>query len=77
MASNPLQDVVPPKYRQVVYALLTLALLAFSLWQASQGDWTLFAGSLLTALGTGTAASNPSPEHPDPAVENPQPLDFP
>lgn len=56
--SNPLTDVMPPKYRQAFYALLFLVGLAFAAWQASDGDWTAFALGLVTALGGGTAASN-------------------
>lgn len=55
---NPLRNIVPAKYRKLVYALLTLAALIFGIYQATEGDWTLFIGSVLTALTSGTAASN-------------------
>lgn len=59
---NPLNDIVPAKYRRFVYAVLALAALVFGIWQASDGDWTVFVGSLLTSLVTATAASNTSSE---------------
>jgi hypothetical protein len=62
---NPLSildDIVPAAYRKVVYGVLTLALLVFSIYQASEGDWSQFVGSLLTALVTGTATANTHPE---------------
>lgn len=66
MISNPLHDIVPAKYRRKVYALLALAALIFAAYQASEGDWATFTGSLLTTLVSLTAASNtPSPEYAD------------
>ena len=58
---NPLVNVLTPRVRQVLYAVLFLASLVFGLWQASEGDWLLFAGSLVTSLLGLTAASNASP----------------
>lgn len=55
---NPLTEIVPAKARKKVYAVLTLALLVFTVYQASAGDWDQFVGGLLLALTTGTAASN-------------------
>lgn len=55
---NPLENIIPARYRKLVYALLSLAALVFGIYQASQGDWTLVIGGLLTALTSGTAASN-------------------
>jgi len=58
---NPLSiltDVLPPKVRSIVYAVLALAALAFSVWQATEGDWVEFVGGLLTALVGSTAAAN-------------------
>lgn len=60
--SNPLQDIIPARHRRRVYALLALAAIAFGAYQASEGDWTLFVASVLTALTSGTAASNTSGE---------------
>jgi hypothetical protein len=55
---NFLTDVLPPKARKYVYAVLALAAVVLGVWQASDGDWLLFAANLLGALGFGTAASN-------------------
>lgn len=58
MNGNPLYDVIPAKARKYVYAALALALIVFSVWQASAGDWDQFAGGLVIALIGATAASN-------------------
>ena len=55
---NLLTDVLPPQVRKYVYAVLGLAAIGLGVWQASDGDWLLFAANLLGALGFGTAASN-------------------
>lgn len=55
---NLLKDIVPARYRKAAYAVLTLALLVFTLFQAADGDWSQFTGSLLAALVTGTATAN-------------------
>lgn len=57
---NPLVDVLPPYVRKVAYAVLFVAALVFAAFQASDGDWTLFVGSLITALVGALAASNTS-----------------
>lgn len=56
--NNPLLDVLPAKVRKYVYAVLSLALLVFTVYQASAGDWDQFIGGLIVALIAGTAASN-------------------
>lgn len=56
--TNPLYDIVPAPYRKKVYAVLALAALVFGIYQATEGDWTLFVAGVLTSLTTGTAASN-------------------
>jgi hypothetical protein len=56
--TNPLNQIVPARYRVKVYAVLTLLLLGWTVYQASEGDWRQFVGGLLVALTTGTAASN-------------------
>lgn len=58
LASNPLTDILPPRVRLYVYAVLFLAFLGVSAWQASDGNWVNFVVALVTALGHGTAASN-------------------
>lgn len=60
---NLLTDVIPAKARKYVYAAVTLAALIWGAFEASQGDWRVFTGSLITALVTATAASNtPAPD---------------
>lgn len=56
-----LKDVIPAKYRKKVYALVALAAALFGIWQASEGDWTTFAASVLTFLTTSLAAGNTNP----------------
>ncbi len=56
--NTPLTDVLPEKTRQIAYAVLFVLALAFAAWQASEGNWVEFAGSLITALFGATAASN-------------------
>ena len=56
--SNPLTDVLPPKARKYLYAVLFVAGIGFACYQASGGDWLAFAAGLVTALGGATAASN-------------------
>jgi len=58
MSTNPLNDVLPAKVRLVLYAILFVVALVFGLWQASEGDWAVFAGSLITSLLGLLAASN-------------------
>jgi len=57
---NPLVNVLSPGVRKVLYALLFIAALVFSLFQAADGDWLVFAGSLITSLLGLVAASNAS-----------------
>lgn len=64
MRRNPLTDVLPASARQVLYAVLFVLALAFAAWQASGGDWLEFAGGLVTALMSATAAAN-TPGTPD------------
>lgn len=53
-----LTDIIPAKHRRRVYAIVTLAAVVFGAWQASDGNWATFAGSVLTALTTGMATAN-------------------
>lgn len=72
--TNPLNDIVPAKYRKQVYALIALAAIVFGAWQASEGNIELFIGSLIVALSHATAASNtsdPAPAEADEDVEEP------
>ncbi len=58
MSANPLTDVLPARVRLYFYAALFVAALVFTAWQAADGDWAMFVGGLITALGGATAASN-------------------
>lgn len=53
-----LTDVIPPKARKYVYAVIALAALVWGCYEASGGDWRLFVGGLIVALTHATAASN-------------------
>lgn len=53
-----LTDILPPTVRKYVYAILGLAALCLSAYQATQGDWLEFAAYVLGALGFGTARAN-------------------
>ena len=55
---NPLNDVIPAQARKYVYAVIALAALIFTAYQASSGNWTEFVGGLIVALSHATAASN-------------------
>lgn len=57
-----LKDIIPARYRKVVYALVTLAATIFGIWQASNGDWSTFVASVLTAATTGLATANTDPQ---------------
>lgn len=61
--SNPLTELIPAKARKYVYGIVFLAAIVFSLYQASEGDWEIFVGGLITALVNALALSNTvSPE---------------
>ncbi|VXC09413.1 hypothetical protein [Aeromicrobium sp. 9AM] len=55
---NPLTDILPSAVRRYVYALLFLASLVWTIYQASDGDWRQFVGGVIVALTSATAASN-------------------
>lgn len=55
---NPLTNAIPPQYRRYLYALLFVAGVVFSVYQASDGDWAAFVGGLIVSLGGATAHSN-------------------
>lgn len=56
--NNPLVDVLSPVVRKYLYALLFLAALVFAAFTAADGDWVVFAGSVVTSLLGLLAASN-------------------
>lgn len=55
---NPLTDILSPRVRQILYAVLFVAAVLYAVWQAADGDWLVFIGSALTALLGLVAASN-------------------
>lgn len=57
---NPLADLLPARVRQIAYAVLFVAALVFACYQAADGDWLVFAGSVITSLLGALAASNVS-----------------
>lgn len=58
--SNPLTNVLTPKLRRICYAVLFVGSIVYSGFQAADGDWGVFAGSLIASLLALTAASNAS-----------------
>ena len=70
MATNPLTDVLPAKVRRYLYAAAFLAAWVFAIYQATQGDWKQFTGSLLAGLVPLLAASNT--DVPPAATANPR-----
>lgn len=67
--SNPLTDLIPAAVRKYVYGIVALAALAFSVWQASDGDWGVFAGGIISALVNALALSNTFSPESDVAVD--------
>jgi hypothetical protein len=63
--SNPLVDILPPKYRKAAYGVLALAGLLYSAYTVAGGDWHVALGSLFASLVLGTAHANtPKPVMP-------------
>ena len=56
--ANIISELLPRKVRLVIYVLLFLAALVFAAWQAAEGNWLVFVGSLLTSLTGLLAAGN-------------------
>ena len=53
-----LEDLVPPKGRQVLYLILAVGAAAYSVWQGAEGDWLTFIGGLFTTFSGSLAAGN-------------------
>lgn len=53
-----LTDIIPAKARKYVYALLALASLGVTCWQAADHDWLVAAGAFVVAISHSVAASN-------------------
>lgn len=63
--SNPITEalhLLPAPVRKTIYALLFLAALVFGVYQATEGDWLLFVGGVLTSLTGLLAAGNTDTE---------------
>lgn len=67
--SNPLTDLIPAAARKYVYGIVALAAVVFSVWQASDGNWTTFIGGIISALVNALALSNTFSPESDVAVE--------
>ena len=61
MSTSPLNDALTPKVRQYLYAALTLASVAYGIWQVSGGDWGQFIAALFPALLGELARANVKP----------------
>lgn len=48
-------DAVPAQARKYVYALIALAALGWSAYEAAAGDWVEMAGGVIVALANGLA----------------------
>lgn len=55
---NPLNEVLPPQVRKVIYAVLFVAALVWGAFQAADGDWLEFVGGLIVALTGAMAGGN-------------------
>lgn len=55
---NFLIELVPAGGRKVLYALLTFGLALYAIYQASDGDWVLFAFSVASGLVAALATAN-------------------
>lgn len=60
--TNPLTDVLPAVWRKRIYAIVFLAALVFAAYQAAEGNWETFTGTLLGSLIPLLAASNTDTE---------------
>lgn len=53
-----LTDVIPARYRKIVYAVAGVASLALAAFEAAHGDWAKFAEGLVGALVSALAHQN-------------------
>lgn len=73
---NFLRDLLPPKLRQWLYALVFLALLGYGAWQAADGNVSEAIFGFFTSLAPLLAAGNITPEDTSAQQETaPQDLD--
>lgn len=59
---NPLTDLLPPKARAVLYAIVAAAGVVYGIWQASNQDWRQFTVAVIAALTGALAGSNVKPK---------------
>lgn len=60
---NALNELLPRKARLGLYVVVTVGALGVAAWQAAEGNWLVFAGSLFGSLTTLLAAGNtPGPD---------------
>ena len=53
-----LTDLIPAKYRKLVYAALAFAALVITAYEGAGGDWKIAIPSLVVALSHALAAGN-------------------
>lgn len=58
MPTNPLDEIVPARYRKAVYATIALLALIWTVYAAAGGNWQQFIGGLIVTLSHTVAASN-------------------
>jgi hypothetical protein len=58
---NPFVGTMSDTVRKWVYLIVSVLLLAISAWQASEGNWVVFAATFLASLQGLMAASNVDP----------------
>ena len=59
-----LTDVIPPKARKYVYAVVALLALVYGAWQANDGNWGAAMASLLASVVNALAHGNTNPDKP-------------
>ena len=55
---NVLTDLLPPRVRAVLYALVAFAGVVYGIWQAVGGDWRQFTVAVIAALTGALAGAN-------------------
>lgn len=58
MASNPLTDALPARYRKAAYAVVFVAGLAFGAWEVADGHPRAFIPAFIAALSAALAHGN-------------------
>lgn len=55
-------NLLSARTRKIVYGVLSAALFVYGIFEASQGDWTQFAVSLVTSVVAEMARQNTNPD---------------